>query len=179
MRQIIKKHNNHHFLIVFLPLNFPKQMRNLAYYFVLLFFLTFYSCDSKRFFDETTKIPVNGWHKDSAAVFNMKVIDTLQFYKFFINLRHNDNYRYSNFYLFLNTRLPNGLYTRDTIEMILANFTGKWLGKGFGTLRDNQILIRENLRFPRKGTYHFSIEQAMREEVLKGIENVGIRVERH
>jgi gliding motility-associated lipoprotein GldH len=153
-------------------------MKKTAFYFLLIVLMASYACDKKRFFDETTKIPVNGWHKDSAAVFNVKITDTLRFYRFFINLRHNDNYRYSNFYLFLNTRLPDGLRTRDTIEMTIADFTGKWLGKGFGTLRDNQILIRENLRFPRKGTYHFTIEQAMREEVLKGIENVGIRVER-
>jgi len=153
-------------------------MKKTAFYFLLFSLLALYSCDKKRFYDESAKIPVNGWHKDSIAVFNIQITDTLQFYKFFINLRNNENYRYSNFYLFLNTRLPNDLRTRDTIEMILADFTGKWLGKGFGTLRDNQILIRENLRFPRKGTYHFTIEQAMREEVLKGIENVGIRVER-
>jgi len=153
-------------------------MKKTGFYILLILLTALHACDKKRFFDETTKIPVNGWHKDSAAVFNVKITDTLQFYKFLINLRHNDNYRYSNFYLFLNTRLPDGLRTRDTIEMTIADFTGKWLGKGFGTLRDNQILIRENLRFPRKGTYHFTIEQAMREEVLKGIENVGIRVER-
>lgn len=153
-------------------------MNKTAFYILIIVVTALNSCDKKRFFDESTKIPVNGWHKDSAAAFDLEISDTLQFYKFFINLRHNDNYRYSNFYLFLNTRLPNGTYTRDTIEMTLADFTGKWVGKGFGTLRDNQILIRENLRFPRKGTYHFTIEQAMREEVLKGVENVGIRVER-
>ncbi len=153
-------------------------MKKTAIYLLIMILAALYSCDKKRFFDESAKIPANGWHKDSAAVFDVNVTDTLQFYKFFINLRHNDNYRYSNFYLFLNTRVPNNLHTRDTIEMILADFTGKWLGKGFGTLRDHQILIRDNLRFPHKGTYHFTIEQAMREEVLKGIENIGIRVER-
>lgn len=153
-------------------------MNKTAFYILIIVLTALNSCDKKRFFDESTKIPVNGWHKDSAAAFHLEISDTLQFYKFFINLRHNDNYRYSNFYLFLNTRLPNGTHTRDTIEMTLADFTGKWVGKGFGTLRDNQILIRENLRFPRKGIYHFTVEQAMREEVLKGVENVGIRVER-
>lgn len=153
-------------------------MRKIVFYLVVSGLTALFSCDKNRLFDETVNIPSTGWHKDSTAVFNIEIADTLRFFRFFVNLRHNDNYRYSNFYLFLNTHMPNGLHTRDTIGMTLADFTGKWLGKGFGTLRDNQILIRENLRFPSKGTYHFSIEQAMREEVLKGVENIGIRVER-
>jgi gliding motility-associated lipoprotein GldH len=119
-----------------------------------------------------------GWHFDSTKLFEIQVHDTLHPFDFYINLRNNNDYGYSNFYLFLNTRLPNRDFSRDTIELVLADRSGKWLGKGFGRYRDHQILVRENLVFPFRGTYLFEIEQAMRDTLLVGIENVGIRVER-
>lgn len=144
----------------------------------LLLLLVIQSCDSHRYFDESVKIPDDGWHKDSTAFFNVEIEDTIRFYSFFINLRNNNDYPYSNFYLFLNSRLPDGDLAKDTIELTLADRTGRWLGKGFGRIRDNQIKVRSRLKFPRKGSYVFEIEQAMRDTTLAGIESVGIRIER-
>nr|NQU93868.1 gliding motility lipoprotein GldH [Bacteroidota bacterium] len=146
-----------------------------AFFAILLFILS--GCDTQRLYDQSLSIPDDGWHKDSATYFQVNVDDTIGLYNFYINLRHSAAYRFSNFYLFLNSELPNGNITRDTIELILADHTGKWLGKGFGSIKDNQVLVRKNLRFPLKGTYKFSIEQGMRKDLLKGIKDVGIRVE--
>jgi gliding motility-associated lipoprotein GldH len=138
------------------------------------------SCGSRSVYDRSIEISERGWHEDSIVVFDDVIIsDTISLHNFYINLRHSTDYRYSNFYLFLNTTLPNGRITRDTIEMILADNYGKWYGKGFGHIRENRILVRQNLKFPLKGSYRFAIEQAMREDdrVLEGMRNVGIRIE--
>ena len=146
---------------------------------ILFFFLIiFIGCDPGRLYDQSKSIPDSGWHKDSVAEFFVKVDDTLQAYNFYITIRNNDNYSYRNFHFFLNTKLPNGNNTCDTIELILANIEGKWLGKGFGSVKDNQIPIRKNLLFPLKGTYAFKIEQGMRQEKLEGLVDIGIRVEK-
>lgn len=136
------------------------------------------SCDRNRFYDRSVSIPGNGWHKDSTALFNVDVKDTVGLYRVLINLRNNNDYLYNNFYLFLNSTLPNGDLARDTIELILADRTGKWLGRGFGRIKDNQVEVRYGLRFPQKGNYTFEIEQAMRDTILAGIVNVGIRIEK-
>lgn len=68
--------------------------------------------------------------------------------------------------------------SRDTIECTLADKSGKWLGKGSGRYRDNRILIRDDIRFPRKGEYTLRLNQAMREEVLEGISEAGVRLEK-
>ena len=135
------------------------------------------SCDTRRLYDQSISIPEVGWHKDSLVYFQVNIDDSTGLYNFYINLRHSDSYRNSNFYLFLNSRLPNNQITRDTIELILADRTGKWLGNGFGSIKDNQILVRKNLRFPLTGEYLFSIEQGMRTETLVGITDIGIRIE--
>jgi len=145
---------------------------------LLILALVIYSCDADRFFDHSKTLPESGWHKDSILSFAVDVQDTSGLYDFYITLRNSSNYQYRNFYLFFSTTLPNNNITRDTIELMLASLEGKWLGKGFGALKDNQILIRKNLKFPLRGTYIFKIEQAMRLENLSGIKNIGIRIER-
>ncbi len=45
-------------------------------------------------------------------------------------------------------------------------------------MRDLTIPLNENLLFPLKGTYHFEIEQAMREPKLKGISDIGLYIEK-
>ena len=99
-------------------------------------------------------------------------------YAFYLNLRHLENYRYSNFYMFLHTTFPNGSQTHDTIECILAYPDGRWIGKGSGSMRTSKILLNNNLQFPLKGNYHFEIEQAMRDAELKGITDIGVRFEK-
>ena len=79
--------------------------------------------------------------------------------------------------MFLHTTFPNGNQTHDTIECIFAYPDGRWIGDGSGSMRDLKILLNNNLRFPIKGNYHFEIEQAMREPVLEGITDVGLRIE--
>jgi gliding motility-associated lipoprotein GldH len=136
------------------------------------------SCDSSRYYDQSVKTSADGWHSDSTIILEVEVKDTLQLFDFYINLRNNSDYRYSNFYLFLNTIFPDGAMARDTIELTLADRTGKWLGKGFGSFSDHQVKVRPDLRFPAAGKYIFEIEQAMRDTSLVGIENVGIRIEK-
>ncbi|NCC72997.1 MAG: gliding motility lipoprotein GldH [Sphingobacteriia bacterium] len=144
---------------------------------IVMVFIAGISCDRSRFFDQTVDIPAQGWHMDSTARLEVEIDDTIQSFSFFINVRNNDNYPYRNLYLFLNSWLPEGERARDTIELVLADRSGKWHGKGFGQLKDNQIKVRSNLRFPTKGKYLFEIEHAMRDTVLTGIENIGIRIE--
>lgn len=159
-------------------MNFKKLITDNRYS-VLLFgiLLSLTACDTRQLYDHSVGIDADGWHKDSMAVFKVDVADTATFYNFYINVRNNDDYAYRNLYVFLTTRLPNSNRTRDTLELILADQQGNWLGKGFGALHDNQILVRRNLSFPLAGRYTFSLQQAMRQETLEGITDAGIRIE--
>jgi gliding motility-associated lipoprotein GldH len=147
--------------------------------FALMFIILFavLSCGKPGVFDQSVSIPPNGWHKDTTALFVFDNHDTISQHSFAVNIRHTDAYAYRNLYLFLNTLLPNGRLTRDTIEILLADKEGQWLGQGFGKLRDYRFAVRNNLVFPLKGEYQFTIEQGMREEVLTGISDVGVRIE--
>ncbi len=136
------------------------------------------SCSNNNvIYDESVVIPNASWNNQDLPYFDVNIEDTTSSYNFYFNIRHLENYKYSNFYMFLHTTFPNGNQTHDTIELILAYPDGRWIGKGSGSMRSNQILLNNNLHFPLKGNYHFEIEQAMREPVLNGITDVGVKFE--
>ena len=147
--------------------------------FALLLVMALLSCGDKNvIFDESVIIPNASWDNQELPYFDVKVEDTLSAYNFYLNIRHLENYRYSNFYMFLHTIFPNGSQTHDTVEIVLAYPDGRWVGSGTGSMRNNNILLNDNLYFPLKGNYRFEIEQAMREPVLEGVTDVGICFEK-
>lgn len=135
------------------------------------------ACGSKDF-DLRVVIPEAKWAMENRIPFDVTVNDTTDTYAFGMSLRHLENYRYSNLYVFLHTDMPNGNVTHDTIQCLLASPEGRWLGKSSGSMRDVRVVLNPNLRFPLQGTYHFEIEQAMREPVLKGISDIGLFIEK-
>jgi gliding motility-associated lipoprotein GldH len=146
--------------------------------FILLIVTVLSSCVNKNvIFDESVVISNAAWNNQDFPYFDVNVEDTTSAYNFYLNIRHLENYRYSNFYMFLHTTFPDGNQTHDTIELVLSYPDGRWIGKGSGSMRDNNILLNNNLHFPAKGNYRFEIEQAMRESVLEGITDVGLRFE--
>lgn len=136
------------------------------------------SCGNDKLYDDSVVIPEAKWDNKMMPFFDVEVNDTLADYAFYLNIRHLENYRYSNLFVFMHTEFPNGNITHDTIECTLALPDGHWLGKGSGTMRSANVLLNPSLRFPLSGTYHFEIEQAMREDVLKGISDIGICFEK-
>jgi gliding motility-associated lipoprotein GldH len=136
------------------------------------------SCDRNKFFNEFKHLENDKWPKDQVLSFKVNIEDTISTYRFFLNVRNNTSYQYNNICFFLTTEFPGGGMSRDTIECLLAAKDGTWLGKGSGRYRDNRIPIRGNIRFPRVGTYILSLNQAMREDVLLGISEAGVRLEK-
>ena len=68
--------------------------------------------------------------------------------------------------------------SNDTLECILADEKGKWLGTGIGDIYDNQIPFKKNVLFPKKGKYKFEIEQGMRTDIVPLIMDIGLRIEK-
>ena len=153
------------------------RMRNMAFSLCLMLMIGLVSC-SNTDFNERTIIPEAEWRQENRVAFDVNITDTVSDYLFGIEFRHLENYRYSNLFVFLHTTMPNGNHTHDTIECTLATPDGKWIGKSSGSMRDLLVPLNENLRFPLTGTYHFEIEQAMREPNLKGISDIGLYIEK-
>jgi gliding motility-associated lipoprotein GldH len=136
------------------------------------------SCDKSRIFEENKELEKFSWTSNNRLLFEFDVKDQSQTCNMYINIRNNSSYPYSNLFLFLDTRYPDGKVSRDTLECLLADEQGNWLGKGSGDVIDNQIPFKRNFRFKQKGRYKFFMEQAMRVSPLEGVIAAGIRIEK-
>ncbi len=155
--------------------SFPNAIRALT---ILSLFLLVSSCDSKRFYEENKTIRDGVWKMDQKLQFEVTIRDTLSAYNLFVNVRNSGDYPFSNIYFFVMTRYPDGRILHDTLECQLAGYDGKWLGSGIGSVKFNRFLFLKGKQFRIPGKYVFEVEQAMRDTVLKGIRDIGLRIEK-
>jgi gliding motility-associated lipoprotein GldH len=146
-----------------------------AMLFAGLLFLS--SCDKGRIFEQNQSIPESGWISTNVLKFDVDIKDPATPANFYINVRNADGYPYNNLYLFVKTIFPNKKVSIDTLECVLADEKGKWLGNGLGDLYDNQIPFKRNVRFPLAGKYTFEIQHGMRSDNIPLIMDVGLRIE--
>lgn len=140
--------------------------------------ILFTQCDSKRFYDENAVVKNGIWNNKDLKIFDVTISDTLSRYNFFLNIRNDGNYPFSNLYLFIHTTFPDGHKAIDTVECQLADYDGKWRGQGMGSLKFNRFEFQRGVRLAKPGKYSFALEQAMRVDDLKGIRDIGIRIEK-
>jgi len=137
----------------------------------------FTACDKQRVYEEFSSIPGQTWSSNKALYFNVNITDTTQVQNVFISVRNTGKYEYSNLYLFVTTHSPQGTILRDTVEIVLADERGKWLGKGAASVFTRYHPYKTNIRFPVPGIYTFNVEQAMWVKELKNISDIGLRIE--
>lgn len=125
------------------------------------------------------------WNKEDVIKFTFSGMDTLQKNNVFINIRNDTRYPYSNLFLIAELTFPNGETIKDTLEYEMALPDGQWLGKGYGSLKENKLWYKENIVFPSSGVYTLQLSQAMRKngniegiEHLEGIIDVGYQIEK-
>lgn len=128
--------------------------------------------------DQNVEISGHNWTYTSRIKFAFKIDDEKAAYNLYMNLRVTADYKYSNIFVLISQSGPGIKNASKRYEMRLANKDGEWLGKGSGNLYSYQEPFLVNHKFPAKGTYIFVIEQNMRDNPLKEVSDVGLRVEK-
>ncbi len=136
---------------------------------IIFFFLigSFFSCQNNRKIELYNTFKDNVWHTDSTVYFEIDNLDTTITNDVYLMVRHTTEFKFQNLFLF--TSFEN---QKDTLEVFLSEKNGKWLGKGFGDIKEIKTKIAENKKFKNQEKQVFSIEQAMRYEDLEKIVNL-------
>jgi len=158
-------------------------MTNLRFLCVLSVFLSLFSCDKNRFFDQYQNI-AEAWEKDEIVEFVLPEMDAQEKYNLFINIRNNNSYKYSNLFIISKMEFPNGKMVTDTLEYQMAAPDGQWLGEGFSDTKESRLWYKENVSFAEEGNYKIKLQHAMRKNgevaginTLDGITDIGFRIE--
>ena len=135
-------------------------------------------CTNLPYFEEFVSKEKESWNMNDPVGFQVQIGDAEAAYDLIFTFRNTTDYSYSNLYVFLTTIHPDQTARRDTLEFLLADRYGRWLGKGMGKIRESSFLVRQGFYFPDTGNFVFILEQAMRDQTLQGIADVGIRIEK-
>ena len=151
------------------------KLGNICIFSALLFFI---SCDRNKVFDLYLEIDPQGWQATDTIDFEFEINSQNEVvYNTLIGLRNNNDYLYANIFFFVDVESPSGLHQSDTLQYILAAPDGKWLGSGVGEIKYNLFKFKDN-EIMQPGLYKYKIVHGMRDEVLIGIEDIGLRIER-
>lgn len=150
----------------------------------LLFLLLVAACTEGVLYSSFQPVDNGGWDKDEFKEFSFSPGDTIQKHHMYIHIRNDDTFPYSNLFLITEMTFPGGDQLRDTLEFIMADPTGKWLGDGVGSIKENKLWYKEDIVFPVNGVYTLRIAHAMRQngevdgiDKLPGITDVGVEIE--
>ena len=147
--------------------------------FIIVFVLLFMaSCVKLDLYEKDTPIPQQQWFYTNVPAFTFDITDTASMYNLYIVLRHTDAYEYNNIWLRIGLKTPSDSFNYQNVNLSLATDAKGWEGTGM----DDIYEVRKNISsapfsFKKPGDYTFSIAQIMRENPLKNILSVGLRIE--
>lgn len=138
------------------------------------------SCGTVDVFEKNATFPQNEWDRSFKPSVDFTITDTASLYNIYVTLRHTYAYKYNNIWINLQYTLPGDTLKQQKVDILLGdNQKGEWLGTGMDDIFEVRRLITpQPFRFRNAGNCNFVIEQVMRDNPLKNVMNVGIRVEK-
>jgi len=141
--------------------------------------LAFLSCQGNSHYHHSETIPAKGWDLNETLYFQDSLRDDVpEKMHFEVTIRHSNLYPYQNLWMYIRTKTSNGTNRLDSINWILSEPSGRWLGSGWGSLYSLTHRLPDLDISKTFGTRWFSIEvqHGLQDETLPGIEDVGIHL---
>ncbi|NOT74619.1 MAG: gliding motility lipoprotein GldH [Cyclobacteriaceae bacterium] len=152
-----------------------------SFLFSLLLLLVLGSCDSNRLYEDNVEFSDRSWKVIEEPRFEFIIPDTTSQYNIYYNVRNSLEYPYARifvtYHLYDSTgkELSRKLINNDLFDQK----TGKPFGdSGLGDLFDHQFPILQKNKFNYKGKFSIKLDQLMRQDTLKGVIAIGVRVEK-
>jgi gliding motility-associated lipoprotein GldH len=147
---------------------------------LLPLFLFLAACNKINVYEKHAAIPGFSWSKTFAPQFEFENTSAQSRYRIFLVVRHTNAYKYGNLWVRLNIT-PKGDSTQsEEFNIALTRNNEQWAGTGM----DDIYELRRELKFQKIrlekdiSACTFSLEQIMRDDPLKNIMNVGLRIEK-
>ena len=156
-----------------------KGINRFSFVLIMTFLLLLLSCNSNVVYTKSHAMAKETWVLTDIPVFKVSITDTANSNNVLFTIRSGSSFPFRNIYLFVTTTSPDGKQITDTLQYNLADEKGKWYGKGFGDIHELNLPYKSNVFFPDKGIYEFKIQHGMRIENLKGVYDIGVKIEKY
>jgi gliding motility-associated lipoprotein GldH len=139
------------------------------------------ACDNKRLFEDNAEFKTRTWMVKEEPAFEFSIGDSLQAYNIYYNVRNTLDYPFAR--IFLNYTLIDSAGQELTKKLVYNDLfdqkSGRPFGEsGLGDVYDHQFPLLSQYRFKAPGRYRIRLTQFMRQDTLKGVLAVGVRVEK-
>lgn len=151
----------------------PKFESLLFFCFILT---AIYACEPKTIYAEKKPIDEAIWTKDKPLVFEFEVKDTLAKYDIILGVKYEEDYKYINQYISVNTTFPSKKKVEDIVSLELTKSNGESNGECSGSTCTVPILFQENISFPLIGKYTIEIGQYSRMDTIVGIKSLEFKL---
>ncbi len=154
--------------------------------FIVVFAIIFLGCNNNIIYSEFINHG-ESWSLNKKVKFTIdrNLFTTENDYNIYIHLRNNNEYQYSNIFLIGTIKDSINIIEKDTLEYEMANSEGKWLGKGFLSLKESKLWWKRKYNFSEVNSIIFEIDQVIRrngnqfpDKDLKGIVDIGLSIEK-
>ena len=148
--------------------------------FILLSLITaFYACETINLFEKNVPVPGHAWNTSFKPEISFDITDTTAFYNIYFVIRHTDAYGFNNIWVNATSMAPgDSASITERFDFLLAS-QDRWTGSAMDDIYEHRILLyKQPVKFRRSGIYKVKFEQVMRENPLKHVLNVGLRVEK-
>lgn len=134
------------------------------------------SCSSNLVYEAYTEVE-NGWQYQNVIEHMVDVEGPAAAHDVFLNIRHTNDYPYSNLWVQVFTTNPDGQEVSQRFEITLAKPDGQWLGNSWGSTITQERLIMQGVKFQKPGKHVFKVQHDMRLNNVPAITHIGVRVE--
>ena len=135
------------------------------------------SCGPAPILDELTTFNDHRWHMDSVVQVQWEPQDSGIPVFMSLYVRHLSDYPYNNLFLFRTISTMEGVAYADTVNVRLADELGHWNGSGMSDLKTMMVPVGKSaVRFKKGERYTLRVQHGMRDTVLYGIQDIGVRL---
>jgi len=144
----------------------------------LLLLLLTLSCNGDKTSYQYRQIEGGGWHRDSLLLFTTDSLFQPEgpLLELSFEITSNNRYPYRDLWMLVEQNISDTLFRADTLQLLLADEKGKFLGSSAGGLHQLTVpyilvMVDEPIR-----PYQVRIRHLMADDPLQGIEKVGVKV---
>lgn len=135
------------------------------------------SCTTNTVYDSYSHTPLSGWEKNDTLTFNIRPFAESGNYNETVGIRMTTAFPFTSISLIVEQNImPNGKVITDTIKCPITDARGNFLGNGISSYQYEFPLRDINLH--KGDSIHVSIRHNMKREILPGVSDIGLKIDK-
>lgn len=152
-------------------------MKYLLHVFIIALFICNLSCKpTVGLYEQLEQLENFEWNSTSQKTFTFNIADTASVYNIYLVVRHLEQYSFNNLRVSIHEQI--GSQVENNIYNFPLGKKDKWYGKKIGEVYENRIRFNKQPLHFSNHPYKITLQQRMLETNLKGITQVGIRIQK-